>query len=241
MLTAARDAIRLVFAIAMSKATARAAFLIVPYACVLVGLDIAAHYGSLTNAELPVQFYLASDRGFGEYLEYSMTASVAVMTGLLWFRKRVAVYLANALLFAWLTIDNWTEVHEAFGQSYASALEGIDFIPVEANHLAEAVLFIGIGGFWLVTLALALRSASGRALSFSLLLAGCVVGAAVFGVFVDLLVGWGEQHPVYRTLLVFIEDAGEFAMLILAFLLTVGFFDQEYRTQRATAKKPTGE
>ena len=229
MFTAARDAIRLAFEVAQSKSAARAAFLILPYACVLVGLDIAAHYGSLTNAELPVQFYLASDRGFGEFLEYSMTASVAVMTGLLWYRKRIAVYLANAVLFIWLTIDNWTEVHEGFGQSFAPALKGMDFIPVEANHLAEAVLFIGIGGFWLITLALALRSASGRALSFSLLLAGCIVGAAIFGVFVDLLVGWGEQDPVYRTLLVFIEDAGEFAMLILAFLLTVGFFDQEYR------------
>ena len=228
--------------ILFSKATILAAFLILPYAGVLIGLDVAAHYGSLTNAELPVQFYLSSDHGFGEFLEYSMTGAVAVMTLLLWTYKRTPVYLANAVLFGWLTLDNWTEVHESFGKAFGPALEWVSIFPVEASHLAEAVLMIAIGGLWLVAMAMTMRSASPRALLFSLTLAACVVGAAFFGVIVDFLVVWGEQDAAFHALLVFIEDGGEFAMLILAFLVTVGFFDSDYVKDRREAEAlPQGE
>ncbi|MBV7258168.1 hypothetical protein [Erythrobacter crassostreae] len=213
----------------MSKATLRAAFFLLPYAGVLIGLDVAAHYGSLTNAELPVQFYLASDRSFGEYLEYALTAAIAVMMFLLWRRERAIVYLAHAILFVWLTLDNWIELHETFGLAAGPLFPQISALPVEPSHLAEASLMVGVGVFWLASLALAVRSITGRALAFNLALAACVFGAALFGVVVDLLVVWGEQGKVLHAILTFTEDAGEFAMIILAFLLTVGFFDLEYR------------
>lgn len=237
-----RNAGTLALEIARSRASLIAAFFLLPYAGVLIGLDIAAHYGSLTNAELPVQFYIASDRGFGEFLEYSMTGAVAVMTFLLWSHKRAPVYLANAILFSWLTLDNWTEVHEAFGDAFGPALEWVTVFPVESSHLAEALLMSAIGGLWLVAMVMSMRSASPRALSFSLLLAGCVAGAAFFGVVVDMLVVWGEQGAAFHALLVFIEDAGEFAMLILAFFVTVGFFDSDYvKHRRRGDALPQGE
>lgn len=226
--TAIHEAMQLGMQLLQTRAIVTAALLILPYAGVIIGLDVAAHYGSVTNAELPVQFYIASDGSFGEFLEYSMTTAVAVMSGLLWWRQREIVYLANSVLFGWLTLDNWLGIHETFGQSFANSLAWIDFVPVEAGHLAEAILLLGIGVFWLVALALALRSASGKTVAFSLVLAGCVVGAALFGVLVDLLVVWGEQDAVFHAVLVFIEDGGEFAMLILAFLFTVSFFDLAY-------------
>lgn len=227
--------------LACAKATNIAALLILPYAGVLIGLDVAAHYGSLTDAELPVQFYLASDRGFGEFLEYAMTGAVAVMTLLLWQYSRAPAYLANAILFAWLTLDNWTEVHEAFGEAFGPALEWATFVPVEPAHLAEAALMAFIGGIWIAAMVATLRSASQRVLSFSLLLAACVAGAGFFGVLVDLLVVWGEQGAVFHAALVFIEDAGEFAMLIGAFLLTVGFFDREFveKRRKTNSGRPT--
>ncbi|MCK0127299.1 hypothetical protein [Erythrobacter sp. F6033] len=210
----------------------RAALVLLPYAGVLIGLDVAAHYGSLTEAELPVQFYLASDRSFGEYLEYALTAAIAVMMLLIWRRERAVICLAQAVLFVWLTLDNWVELHETFGLTAGPFFPQIPGIPVEPSHLAEASLMLGVGAFWLVSLALAVRSIRGRALVFNLALAGCVFGAALFGVAVDLLVVWGEQGKVFHAILTFTEDAGEFAMIILAFLLTVGFFDLEYRQKR---------
>ena len=227
-----RSSARLLADIVMSNATLRAAFFLLPYAGVLIGLDVAAHYGSLTDAELPVQFYLASDRSFGEYLEYALTAAIAVMMFLMWRRARAMVYLANAVLFVWLTIDNWIELHETFGQVAAPLFPQHSAIPVEPSHLAEASLMVAVGAFWLGSLALAVRSIQGRELVFNVALAACVFGAALFGVVVDLLVVWGEQGKVLHAILTFTEDAGEFAMIIAAFLLTVGFFDREYRRKR---------
>ncbi|WP_298469547.1 hypothetical protein [uncultured Erythrobacter sp.] len=229
-----RSIITLFAELAQSPATIRAALLILPYAGVLIGLDVAAHYGSLTDALLPVQFYLASDRSFGEFLEYGLTGAVAVMTFLLWHSERTTVYLANSVLFAFLTVDNWIELHEQFGQAAGPTLGMIEGIPVEGSHLAEASLMIGVGVFWAAALALGLRAAKGQAVVFNLALAGCVIGAAMFGVVIDLLVVWGEQGKVFHAILTFVEDAGEFAMIILALLLTVGFFDREWR-QRSSA------
>jgi len=180
--------LNMVLELSRSDATHRAALLILPYAGVLIGLDVAAHYGSLTDAPLPVQFYLASDRSFGEFLEYALTAAVAVMTYLIWVRERAWIYLANALLFAWLTLDNWLEFHELFGTSVGSAFPQISWMPVEPAHLAEAALLCGVGLTWLVAMGMTLRAANSRALLFNIALAACVCGAAVFGVVVDLIV-----------------------------------------------------
>lgn len=231
------ETLKLLREIAFSKATHRAMLLILPYAGVLIGLDVAAHYGSLTNAELPVQFYLASDRGFGEFLEYSLTMAVAVMMFLLWKSQRAMVYLANAVLFVWLTLDNWLEFHESFGEAFAPVFAPLGITAVEPSHLAEAALLVAIGGFWIVALGLALKAARDRALSFALILASCVVGAALFGVIVDLLVVWGEQGAAFHAALVFIEDGGEFVMIIAAFLVSTGFFDAEVRRANNVARR----
>ncbi|MCA1748809.1 MAG: hypothetical protein LC634_04520, partial [Sphingomonadales bacterium] len=51
-----RQALALLGELRHSRAPLYAALLILPYAGVLMGLDVAAHYGALTNAHLPVQF-----------------------------------------------------------------------------------------------------------------------------------------------------------------------------------------
>ncbi len=211
-----------------AKAFARALVLIVPYACLLIGLSVAAHYGAATGEWLPAQFYLSKEESFGEFLEYSLTAACAVMLGLLWWRKRAPVHLTNALLFVWLTLDNWLEVHEHLGEAIGPALPSMPIVPVESNHLGEALLFGIVGAIWLAGLATALRSTGTRDAIHTLLLAICIGVAAFFGVFVDLLVVWGESDPMRKQFLAFIEDGGEFVAIIAAFAIAAAIFDLEY-------------
>ena len=82
-----------------SRAMRLALFCIIPYACVLVGLDVAAHYGDATGAALPVQFFMSQDGSFAEFLEYALTAASAVLLFVLWLRSRALVYLTRAILF----------------------------------------------------------------------------------------------------------------------------------------------
>jgi hypothetical protein len=74
-----------------------------------------------------------------------------------------------------------------------------------------------------------LRGARLRPATESLILAGCVAGAAFFGVIVDLMVVWGEHTQAMIEVETFIEDGGEFAMICLAFLIAVALFDRARR------------
>lgn len=219
-----RETMLILREVALARASRTAALVLLPYAGVLVGLDVAAHYGALTEAHLPVQFFLASDGGFGEWLEYALTTAIAAMLLVMWRWERASVYLANAVLFAWLTLDNGIEVHERFGHAFSAWFAGWP-LPVAPNDIGEASLFLAIGGFWLAALYLALRSARLRPAIESVILAACVAGAAFFGVVVDMMVVWGPHTQAMIEVETFIEDGGEFAMICLAFLIAVALFD----------------
>jgi hypothetical protein len=217
-----------------------AALLILPYAGVLVGLDVAARYGAITGAALPAQFFLSQDLSFGEYLEYALMLATAVLLFLLWRRDRSPIYLVNALLFAVLTADNALELHEKFGFWVAPWMP--QGLPIAPHHLGEPVLFAGIGLLWLTGLALSLDASRARSLVNSLLLIGCVGATAFFGIAVDELVVYGPHSEAATQIEAFVEDGGEFAMIVLAFLLTVAMFDTERRRARApAASEPVAE
>lgn len=219
-----RETLAVLAEIVRSRSLWVAALFLFPYAGVLVGLDVAAHYGALTNAHLPVQFFFAADGGFGEWLEYSLTFSVAVMLFVMWRWERASTYLANALLFAWLTLDNSVQIHERFGHAFAGAFAGWP-LPVRPNDIGEASLFLAIGAFWLAALFVTLRSARPRPAVEALILAGCVAIAAFFGVIVDMIVVWGPHTQAMIEVETFIEDSGEFTMICISFLAAVALFD----------------
>lgn len=232
----AREVLAILGELIRSRSLLYVALFTLPYAGVLIGLDVAGHYGALTNADLPVQFNLASDGGFGEWDEYAMTASVAAMLFLLWWRDRDWAYLTNAILFVWLTIDNSMQFHEVFGQWLAPVIAPWNPLPMEANHLGEPVLLLTVGLVWATGLVLSLRHGQFRPVVYSLLLAGCIGMTAVFGVIVDLMTSWGGQTPLHLEVTTFVEDGGEFVMIIISFLLTVAIFDTERRKRAASAE-----
>ncbi|USA39556.1 hypothetical protein [Pelagerythrobacter marinus] len=229
-----RETMTILREIAFNRSLRIAALLLLPYAGVLVGLDVAAHYGRLTEAHLPVQFFLSSDGGFGEWLEYSLTMAVSAMLFVTWLWEGASVYLANALLFAWLTLDNSAELHERFGHAFAHWFEGWP-LPVGANDIGEASLFLAIGAVWIAALLVSLHHARLRAAIESVILAGCIAAAAFFGVVMDLVVVWGDRTPAMREFATFVEDGGEFAMICIAFLVALALFDEARRRRGSPA------
>ena len=74
-----------------SKAVRTAMLFLWPWAGVIVGMDMAAHYGDATGAALPVELFISQDHSFGEYLEYALTASSAAMLFIMWLRLGAAL------------------------------------------------------------------------------------------------------------------------------------------------------
>ncbi len=211
------------------------ALIILPYVGVIIGLDVASRYGDITGQALPAQFFVSQDWSFGETLEYSVMTATSVMLFLMWRRDRSPIYLVNAVLFAYLTIDNAVEIHEAFGFWIAPTLEMVlpANLPMDAHYFGEPLLFVAVGLVWLVGLALSLRQSRPRPIINSLLLVGCIFMAAFFGIVVDAATDWGP-HTVARTdIEAFIEDGGEFVMIIVSFFLTTAMYDIEKRRAKA--------
>lgn len=208
-----------------------AALLILPYAGVLIGLDVAARYAEIIGQKLPWQFFLSNDEGFGEYLEYALLSAVAVMLLLMWRRDRSPLYFANALLFAWLAADDALQVHEDLGGWLSPAIERAvpAGLPIDGQHLGEPVVSLVIGLVWLSGLALGLRQARLRPLVYSLILVGCVFVMGIFGVVVDTLDEIGHHTVVWTNIWAFLEDGGEFLSIIGSFILIVGMFEVERR------------
>ena len=210
-----------------SPAFRNSALLVLPYASLLVGLDIATRYGELTGALLPRDFMLSQDRSLGEYLEYGLMTAMAIMLLRMWRRDGSPLYLVNAILFVVLTLDNALEIHEAFGFWIAPILP--QNLPISAHHLGEPLMFAGIGVLWLAGLGLALRAARIDSVLNSLIIVGCIGATAMFGVVEDAVVSYGTHSDLMIVTEAFIEDAGEFAMIILAFLFTVAIYDAARR------------
>ena len=214
-------------AILASEAVRRAIMWLWPYAGVIVGLDVAAHYGDATGAALPAQFFISQDRSFGEFLEYGLTAACTIMLFIMWRRIGATAYLANAVMMLWLTLDNMMEFHEAFGHWVAPVIALPATSPVEPNDVGELMFFALVGGFWLVGLASALLGAQPRAAVRSIFIAAGIGCAAVFGVAVDMMVTWGPHTLAQQDFQTWLEDGGEFAFLNFTFLAVVAFFHVE--------------
>jgi hypothetical protein len=221
-----------------SVAVRKVMFFLWPYVGVIVGLDVAAHYGDATGAELPVQFFISQDHGFGEYLEYSLTTACAVMLFVMWRRLGGLAYLTNAVMMVWLTLDNSLEFHERFGHWVAPWIPDPANSPVHANDIGEMLFFAMVGAIWLVGLVSALFSARPRAAVHSLYIAAGIGCAAVFGVFVDMFVTWGPHTIAQTDFQAWLEDGGEFAFINFTFLMVVAFFDAERRRWSARAPQP---
>jgi hypothetical protein len=77
-----------------------------------------------------------------------------------------------------------------------------------------------------------------RAAVRSLYIAAGIAGAALFGVFVDMMVTWGPHTVAMLDFQTWLEDGGEFAFINLTFLVVVAFFHEERQTWRVEKLEP---
>ena len=192
-----------------SRAFVTACAVMLPYAGVIFGLDIAYHYGKLTGAALPVQFCLSVDRGLGEWYEYALTSAVAIMMLIMALWEGAAAYYATSALFVWLTLDNSIEFHERAGEFLAPYIPNIPGVPVDGAHIGEFLAMSAVAGLWLICLFFSLRASRGKAVVNVLILAGFVAVGAGFGIFDDFINSWLAETGLAEQVSDFVEDGGE--------------------------------
>ena len=208
-------------------------FFLFPYAALLVGLDVAARYGEVTDQHLPVEFFLSQDRSFGEYLEYALMLSMAAMLLISGSRHSRKVYTIFGTLFLVLSADNALELHEQLGDLFAVLMPATPGLA--PHHVAESVVFACVGSILAAGLAIGFLDADATSLIDAAILTTLVAVIAFFGVAVDALTAMDNNTLAETQVLAFIEDGGEFATIIVTFLTVIGIFERERQFTRPPA------
>jgi hypothetical protein len=214
-----------------SRAFLLSALIILPCAMFLAGLESAFVYGRLEGDPLPWQLNVSEEGSFGEWFEYALTALAAGWMAGLWRRERAPVYVAAALAFTWLTLDNALGLHEAGGHVLAPLLAGV--AGERAADLGELLVFAFVAVVLVAMLRVGVR-ASGIAPSARMLCAMAAVAVgALFGVAMDFSAHLVDLGPAMGLVLDSVEDMGELLMLCLACAVTAGirFSPGEDRSQ----------
>jgi len=201
------------------------AFLLLPYAALLVGLDVAARYGELTDQHLPVQFFLSQDGSFGEYFEYALMLAMACLLLAMGVDQRKPFFVGFAFLFVVLTADNALQIHEALGAQLAPLLP--EFSIIAAHHIGEILVFAAIAAIWAFAVFASLLAADPESLRDAAILSSLVFAIAVFGVVFDAFTAMEGHSQAAIQIFAFLEDGGEFVMIMVSFFIICGMFERD--------------
>lgn len=172
------------------------------------------------------QFNLGRDRGYGEIFQYIKEYWIALVMGLLAFRRRSALYLVWAVLFGYLLLDDSMEIHETAGALIQDTLPFGSDLPRDGKDLGELVASIVAGVLFLLGGAAAYRFADQKARTASHYLLFLLGLLAFFGVIVDVLHGMLYYGPIVigsivNSIFVVVEDGGEMVVMSCIVLFTL--------------------
>jgi hypothetical protein len=165
-------------------------------------------------------FHVSLDNGIAEQWQYVKWSLLTLMLTFMSFKRRAVVYLAWALLFLYLLIDDSQQIHETYGEKIAVALafkpafglRAQDFGELAVTAIAAVPLFSLIAAAYLLT-----SQRDARTFTHDMIL--LVVALAFFGIGIDMLdiaVPWRSV----QTILALVEDGGE--MIVATFMVAYG-------------------
>ena len=185
-----------------ARRAVRTALVLLAVDAVLIVADLLRHHGLLHD----VRFAVTTDRGFGEWFQYTKTGTIFLL--LLSARRRIAGASAWAALFAYLLVDDALMLHERVGVMLAAALALPQIQAIRPEQAGELLFYTATGAAfagWLVP-AVWRGDPGSRALSATLALPVALL--VFFGAAMDVAHSLLRGHP-YRYAVGLIEDGGE--------------------------------
>jgi hypothetical protein len=176
-------------------------------------------------------FYVDTEGGFGECFQYAKLGVTAGLLLLIYARRRAPSYLALAVVFAYLLLDDAFQIHEFVGLHLVSRLGLAGLVGARPQDSGELIVMAATGSVLLAQLALAYRASGTEDRRPVPVYLALLILLAFFGVFVDML------HMALRgivTGLALVEDGGE--MLVVS--LIVAYTACLYRERGMPAASP---
>jgi len=177
-------------------------------------------------------FSLEEDGGYPERYQYAKTFSIVVLLVMVSAKAKVIGYVAWAVLFLYLLLDDALSIHESVGLHVATSLDFSPAFGLRARDFGELVVTAIAAALLLAPLAvLYLRgSVAFRLVSKYLFL--LLVALAFFGIFVDMLHVALQQGWKVSFLLGALEDGGEMVVMSVMAAYVFLLYHRNGRTGR---------
>jgi hypothetical protein len=171
--------------------------------CAFLLLHVLNGWSTSPNALLSV----GTDRGYAERFQYIKECSIALMLLAVAWRTRGVIYVAWALLFAYLLFDDALRLHERAGQRLVIYWDIVPVLGLDARNLGEHAVSLTVGSAFVATMAFCYFRSSNDARRVSRNLILLLAILVLFGILVDMV------PYAIKTLaplgLMMIEDGGE--------------------------------
>lgn len=132
-------------------------------------------------------FSIERDRGYAETYQYLKLAWASVLSFCLFARERQALYFFWAILFFYLLLDDFGQLHERLGSRLNVEMDYASMYGLRAHDFGE-LTFIGvIAAAFLIGGIAAYKYSAVSARKISMILLGMTLALAFFGVVVDML------------------------------------------------------
>jgi hypothetical protein len=177
---------------------------------------------------LPSSLYsLATDRGYGEFFQYTKELWILTLFLVLGIKRREFLYIIYSVLFFYFLIDDSFEFHERFGAFLAEMLNFQPMLGLREIDFGELITTAFFGTLFLIAIAITHYSAdvSTKMISQSIII--MVIILTVFGVGMDMIEIL-VKHPVINPILVIMEEGGEMLIMSVITWFVFGLTIREY-------------
>jgi hypothetical protein len=166
-------------------------------------------------AETNPLFNIEEDKGVAEFYQYIKVFSIVVLLGVISVKKSAWNYVAWALVFTYLLVDDSMQIHENVGRALALNLDLPPAFGLRARDFGELAVTATAGILLAAVLAWAYRTGSQMFRKVSRDLVLLILLLVFFGVVVDMVhealdLGWQV-----RFILGLVEDGGEMVAMSL--------------------------
>jgi hypothetical protein len=178
---------------------------------IFILLHILNVYTGLLNSSY---YLLYRDRGYAEFFQYTKELWIVVLFLFLAIKKKRGIFYVFSLLFTYLLVDDYFEVHERLGRLIAETLNFQGLMGLRAVDLGELLVSGLFGLLFLIALVLFFFLSDINTRRIALYMGIFFVLLAFFGVALDMVGVVVDQRAIVR-LLVILEEGGEMLVMSL--------------------------